>query len=362
LRKRNWKIDAQRIVGKALDHMISSYGQSTDAFPIADVSDFKDWAKKFLQADKSSEESNRIWNQLWSAYIGNERLGVKRELWKQYELQRVQKSFSTSDRLNQKRLADLRYPLEWYPEARVMHRTIHLHVGPTNSGKTYHALKSLENSNSGVYAGPLRLLAHEVCGRLNARGKMCDLITGEERRLAQEGGSPLVSCTVEMISVTREVDVAVIDEVQMIGDPHRGWAWTEALLSVKAKEVHLCGEERVEPLIQRLADAMGEKLIVHRYERLTPLRTEARSLQGNIRNLRKGDCLVVFNRVRIHALRDQIQEATGLKAALIYGALPPASRNEQARLFNDPNSGYDILIASDAIGMGLNLYGIPNPL
>jgi ATP-dependent RNA helicase SUPV3L1/SUV3 len=165
-----------------------------------------------------------------------------------------------------------------------------------------------------------------------------------------------------MMSVTREVDVAVIDEVQMIGDPHRGWAWTEALLSVKAKEVHLCGEERAEPLIRRLADAMGDKLVVHRYERLTPLRTEDQSLKGDLRNLRKGDCLVVFNRLRIHALRDQIQKATGLKAALIYGALPPASRNEQARLFNDPNSGYDILIASDAIGMGLNLYVLLNPL
>jgi ATP-dependent RNA helicase SUPV3L1/SUV3 len=268
--------------------------------------------------------------------------------------------FTESDIKNQKGLADLRYPTEWYPGTRVMHRTIHLHVGPTNSGKTYHALQRLEAAESGVYAGPLRLLAHEVYTRMTAKGKPCALITGEERRVPEtedgEVSSALVtSCTVEMVPLNVPLDVAVIDEIQMIGNAERGWAWTQAFLGVQAKEVHLCGEERTVPLIKELCASVGEKLVIHKYERLSPLKVAEESLNGKIGDLRKGDCIVSFSVMGIHALRQQIERATGRKVATVYGSLPPETRAQQARLFNDPDNEYDFLVASDAVGMGLNL-------
>ncbi|GAB7326305.1 hypothetical protein MBLNU13_g10280t1 [Cladosporium sp. NU13] len=268
--------------------------------------------------------------------------------------------FTESDIKNQKGLADLRYPTEWYPGTRGMHRTVHLHVGPTNSGKTYHALQRLEQAQRGVYAGPLRLLAHEVYTRMTAKGKNCALITGEERRVpeTEELENPeqfMTSCTVEMVPLNIPLDVAVIDEIQMIGSPERGWAWTQALLGVRAKEVHLCGEERTVPLIKELCASVGEKLVIHNYTRLSPLKIADESLNGKIEDLRKGDCVVSFSVMGIHALRKQIERATGRKVATVYGSLPPETRAQQARLFNDPDNDYDFLVASDAVGMGLNL-------
>jgi len=268
--------------------------------------------------------------------------------------------FTESDIKNQQGLADLRYPTEWYPGTRAMHRTIHLHVGPTNSGKTYHALQRLEQAERGAYAGPLRLLAHEVYTRMAAKGKNCALVTGEERRLPESTDGPqsdslVTSCTVEMMPLNQILDVAVIDEIQMIGNAERGWAWTQALLGVQAKEVHLCGEERTVPLIKELAASVGEKLVIHKYERLSPLKVADDSLNGKIKDLRKGDCVVSFSVMGIHALRQQIEKATGRKVATVYGSLPPETRAQQARLFNDPDNEYDFLVASDAVGMGLNL-------
>lgn len=267
--------------------------------------------------------------------------------------------FTQSDIENQRILADLRYPSEWFPATRAKQRKIHLHVGPTNSGKTYRALQRLEQSTSGAYAGPLRLLAHEVYSRLNAKGKACSLITGEERRLAtREQGAKdnqIFSCTVEMVPLNLNMDVIVIDEIQMIGSPERGWAWTQALLGAKATEVHLCGEERTVPLIRKICASVGEELEIHHYERLSPLEVADSSLKGSLKNLRKGDCVVSFSVMGIHALRRQIERVTGKKVATVYGSLPPETRAHQARLFNDPNNDYDYLVASDAVGMGLNL-------
>lgn len=258
--------------------------------------------------------------------------------------------------IRQARFADLRFPIEWFPATRAMQRKIHLHVGPTNSGKTYHALQRLEQAESGVYAGPLRLLAHEVYSRLNANGKPCSLITGEERRIP-EGPKPptMSSCTVEMVPLNTEVEVAVIDEIQMLGDVHRGWAWTQAFLGIKAKEVHLCGELRTIPLIEDLCKLMGDELTIHRYERLTPLECMGKSLNGKLDKLKKGDCIILFSRVAIHAMKKEVEKITGKRCAVVYGSLPPETRAQQAALFNDPNNEYDFLVASDAVGMGLNL-------
>lgn len=295
--------------------------------------------------------------------------------------------------------ADLSYPAEAYPEARSIRRKFYMHVGPTNSGKTHNALRALAAASTGVYAGPLRLLAHEVWERLNKGdivplgmdpvadvepnmvssldavvtqdsnrrtvqkqgtskfARECNLVTGEEEKYVSEDAG-LWSCTIEMLSMKRLLDVAVVDEIQMIADQDRGSAWTAAVLGLHAKEIHLCGEETAIPVIEALLKETGDELIINRYERLTPLVIEEKSLEGDLSRVQKGDCIVTFSRSGIFALKRQVEEQTGMRCAVAYGRLPPEIRSEQAALFNDPDSGYDVIIGSDAIGMGLNLYGL----
>ena len=308
--------------------------------------------------ERDKERESELEKKLFNAMKERGQNGLDAEL--QYTLYNhvLGKNFTPDDIANQKSLADLRYPTEWFPEPRQMHRTIHAHIGPTNSGKTYHALKRLESAKAGLYAGPLRLLAHEVYTRLNAGGKMCALVTGEEQRLPpgwQEAEERVVSATVEMTSLSSRYDVAVIDEIQMLGSLERGFAWTQALLGLQAKEIHLCGETRSLPIIRELAAACGDKLVVHEYERLTKLQMDEKSLEGSFKELRKGDCIVTFSVVNIHALRTEVERKTGRRAAVVYGSLPPETRAQQARLFNEEGNEYDYLIASDAVGMGLNL-------
>ncbi|TBU40244.1 P-loop containing nucleoside triphosphate hydrolase protein [Dichomitus squalens] len=271
-----------------------------------------------------------------------------------------------------------------------------MHVGPTNSGKTHNALRALAAAKRGVYAGPLRLLAFEIFDRLNKgqivplgmepdpqaepdsqsnidsgdgaeKGKavivktgnpryarQCNMVTGEEHKIVSDT-APLLSCTVEMTPHATYFDVAVVDEIQLISDRQRGGAWTAAVLGLNAREIHLCGEESAVPLIEALVKQTGDTLEVNRYNRLTPLVVADKSLNGDISRIKKGDCVVTFSRMGLFELQKNIEEATKMRCALAYGRLPPEIRSEQAALFNDPNSGYDVLVGSDAVGMGLNL-------
>jgi ATP-dependent RNA helicase SUPV3L1/SUV3 len=249
--------------------------------------------------------------------------------------------------------------------ARSVTRQFHLHIGPTNSGKTYNALKALSKAASGAYAGPLRLLAHEVwerlnlgtVGELNGQGRACDLLTGEERRMVGDGEAGLLSCTVEMLPLGgiggEGFDVVVIDEIQMLGDPQRGGAWTTAVLGVKAKEIHLCGDETTVDLLKNLIEPLGDELTVHRYNRLTPLSVAESSLEGDFNEVEPGDCIVTFSRSNIFSVKKLVEQNAGRKCAVVYGALPPETRAEQAREFNEGRA--EVLVASDAVGMGLNL-------
>lgn len=259
---------------------------------------------------------------------------------------------------------DARQYVNRFPNARAVRRKIKLHVGPTNSGKTYNALLSLVKANSGFYAGPLRLLAHEVWNRINrgtmggmdGKGRQCNLMTGEEVRVVDDE-SCLTSCTVEMVGLDASpVDVGVVDEIQLLGDPSRGGVWNSTVLGSCANELHLCGEDTVVDLIKRIADETGDEVEVNYHKRLAPLAVAEDTLNQDWSKIRKGDCVVTFSRKNVHAIKDAIQDATPLKCAVAYGGLPPETRAEQAKLFNDPDSGYDVLVATDAIGMGLNLW------
>ncbi|KAK5991504.1 ATP-dependent RNA helicase suv3 [Cladobotryum mycophilum] len=317
--------------------------------------DSLDEAFSLAEKGTTRREKNPLFWNLRDAFIQKDLKGLTKEI--QYSFQSFisRQRFSKELEDSQLRLLDFRFPHEWFPATRTMQRTIHVHVGPTNSGKTYNALKALESSKCGVYAGPLRLLATEVYQRLNAKGLPCALITGEEVRIPEDVDQYFSSCTVEMMPLNSRFDVAVIDEIQMIADAERGNAWTSAVLGVQAKEVHVCGEERAVKVLQALCASVGDKCIIHRYERLSPLRTMNEAINNNYHNLQKGDCIVAFSRLNLHVLKKKVEESTGRRCAIIYGSLPPEVRVQQAALFNDPNNDYDFIVASDAIGMGLNL-------
>jgi ATP-dependent RNA helicase SUPV3L1/SUV3 len=335
-----------------------AWGIETKEELAAKIEAFRDKIKECTDlAEKGSvsRQDNPLFFRLRRAFVQGNVKELAAEIKYSFINLTVAAEFTPAAQRSQQRLADLRYPVEWYPATRAMQRTVHLHIGPTNSGKTYQALKRLEAAKTGVYAGPLRLLAHEVYTRFNAKGKLCALVTGEEQRIPEGMTHHMCSCTVEMVPLNADVDVAVIDEIQMMGDSERGWAWTQAFLGVKAKEVHLCGELRTEEIITNMCKLTGDKLVVHKYERLSPLRAETKSLGGNLKNLEKGDAVILFSRVAIHAMKADIEKVTGKHCAVVYGSLPPETRAQQAALFNDPDNEYDFLVASDAVGMGLNL-------
>lgn len=334
-------------------------------FGVKDMDHLRREEKLFLRSLKavlsqkepsSAPGNNRnLLDTLRLAYIRGDLKGLSSQIYYLFRNFLIRDRFSKPVSNAQRRLLDLRYPWEWFPATRAMQRTIHLHVGPTNSGKTYHALKALENAETGVYCGPLRLLAHEIYTRLQAKGKPCALVTGEEQRIPEDTDQYFISCTVEMTPLNHVVDVAVIDEIQMMADVDRGSAWTAAFLGVMAKEVHLCGEERTVELIQSICASIGDNCVIHRYKRLTPLKAAPRALGKTFQNLEKGDCIVSFSRFSIHAIKHKVEQETGRRCAVIYGGLPPETRAHQAALFNDPDNDYDFLVASDAVGMGLNL-------
>lgn len=277
---------------------------------------------------------------------------------------------------------NLQHPAWLYPKARAIKREIHLHIGPTNSGKSYTALQAFKKARTGVYAGPLRMLAREVNERMESENIPCNLVTGDEVLIKESAG--LYSATVEMVNLNETIDVAVIDEIQMISDPERGWAWTRALLGVRAKSVHLCGDPSTQNLIEQICKETGDSLYVHEYKRLSPLTVSSNPLAGSIfyqkgsRNakqlksqgmpagmnlgtlkyLQPGDCIVCFAKKTALQIRDMVVKACKHKqdcCAVIHGSLPPETRALQARLFNDPKSSTMVLVATDAIGMGLNL-------
>lgn len=199
------------------------------------------------------------------------------------------------------------------------------------------------------------MLATEVYQKSNARGTPCDLVTGEERKFANENSSasPHVSCTVEMTSLNMPYEVAIIDEIQQIKDPSRGWAWTRAFLGLIAEEIHVCGEPGTAELLKKLCQSTGEDLEIRKYKRLTELTVEDVALRST-KNIQPGDCIVCFSKNDIYSVSREI-EALGKEVAVIYGTLPPGTKLAQASKFNDPNNSCKVMVATDAIGMGLNL-------
>ncbi len=226
-------------------------------------------------------------------------------------------------------------------------RTFEYFVGPTNSGKTHAALEILRAAKNGIYLAPLRLLALEVYERLNELGAPASLVTGEERVIVP--GARYVSSTVEMVDLTHPLEVAVVDEAQMLDDTQRGWAWTLAIAGVRAKHVIMCGSVEGLHAARRLAERLGVTIAVRTFERKNPLRVVPAI---DLTALRPGDAVVGFSRKAVVELQGAIARL-GFSSAAIYGSLSPAVRRREAERFR--SGAADVLVATDAIGLGLNL-------
>lgn len=222
-----------------------------------------------------------------------------------------------------------------------------LHLGPTNSGKTYNAIESLKKSNSGLYLSPLRLLAHEIYDKLISEGINCNLKTGEE---SIDNNSNITSQTIEMANLDEHYDCIVIDESFMISDENRGKFWLNAILYSKAKEIHIISNMESENIISEILNKTNKKYIKNYYERKTKLIMSDKPF-SKVRDYNK-TAFIYFSRIECLIEKNRL-ENRGYKVSIVYGNLPPEIKKEQIDLF--VNGTNDIIISTDAIGMGLNL-------
>jgi len=235
-----------------------------------------------------------------------------------------------------------------HSSARQIKRKIIYHAGPTNSGKTYHAVEALSKVKKGCYLAPLRLLAGELFDTLNQKGVPTSLLTGEE--VIDIPDATHYSSTIEMARFEEPFDCCVIDEIQMLTDYQRGWAWTRAIVNMFCPEIHICGDASVLELVEKIVKLTGDDLEVRYYERMTALEVEKRKIK--LGELEKGDAVIVFSRRNALKYKRDI-EYLGFKVSIVYGRLSPEVRREQARKFDKEET--DVIVSTDAISMGMNL-------
>ncbi|MCQ4229847.1 DEAD/DEAH box helicase [Pseudomonas stutzeri] len=236
-----------------------------------------------------------------------------------------------------------------YPARRLTRRWIAL-LGPTNSGKTHRSIEAMAAAEHAIYLSPLRLMALENQERIESMGVPCSLVTGEEEIIRE--GATHFCCTVEEFARFRHQhwDVVVVDEVQMMADPQRGWAWVDALVSAHTPKLMMTGPALIEPSLRTLCELCEDQLQAQRTKRLSPV--EVAKHATTLERLEPGSLLVAFSRKLVLELKGMLESA-GKSVSVVYGALSPEVRREQARRFREGEA--DIMVATDAVGMGLNL-------
>ena len=236
-----------------------------------------------------------------------------------------------------------------FAEVRELARHFILHIGPTNSGKTFQALERLRQAKNGTYLGPLRLLALEVYEQMHGAGVPCTMRTGQE--CIEEENSRVTASTIEMADFDENYDIAVIDEAQLVADTDRGHSWTKAILGLRAEEIHICMSPAAEQVVCHLIQLCDDTFEVRRYERKTELVCEDRPFAFPD-DVQEGDALIAFSKKSVLDVAGRLEEA-GIASSVIYGSLPPEIRRRQTRMFNEGMT--KVAVATDAIGMGLNL-------
>jgi ATP-dependent RNA helicase SUPV3L1/SUV3 len=219
-------------------------------------------------------------------------------------------------------------------------------LGPTNTGKTHLAIERMLGHQSGLIGLPLRLLAREVYDKIVARvgAEAVALITGEEK-IKPERARYFV-CTVEAMPRDADVDFLAIDEVQLAADPERGHVFTDRLLHVRGRqETLLLGAQTMREAIAGLIP--GANFISR--PRLSKLTYAG---EKKITRLPSRTAIVAFSAAEVYAVAELMRRQRG-GAAVVLGALSPRTRNAQVALYQ--SGDVDFLVATDAIGMGLNL-------
>ena len=220
-------------------------------------------------------------------------------------------------------------------------------LGPTNTGKTHLAVERMLGHRTGLIALPLRLLAREVYDRIVARRGPRDvaLVTGEEKIVPPDAA--YVVCTVEAMPAGHGCDFLAIDEIQLCGDPERGHVFTDRLLHARGRQETLfLGAETMRPVIRRLlpeAEFMGRS----RFSELTY------AGERKVSRLPRRSAIVAFSAAEVYALAELVRRQRG-GAAVVLGALSPRTRNAQVEMYQ--SGEVDYMVATDAIGMGLNMH------
>ena len=219
-------------------------------------------------------------------------------------------------------------------------------LGPTNTGKTHRAVEEMLRHPTGMIGLPLRLLAREVYDRVTAvvGERAVALITGEEKRAPSDPRYHI--CTVEAMPVDRQVSFLAVDEVQLAGSRHRGHVFTDRLLRARGEHKTLfMGADTVAPLLRRLVPEAR----LERYDRFSRLvHAGARRLSA----LPPRSAVIAFRASDVYELADRLREQHG-GAAVVLGALSPRTRNAQVAMYQAGE--VQVIVATDAIGMGLNL-------
>ncbi|WP_371397719.1 helicase-related protein [Fretibacter rubidus] len=219
-------------------------------------------------------------------------------------------------------------------------------LGPTNTGKTHYAVERMLARGSGVIGLPLRLLAREVYDKICAikPANQCALITGEEKIIPPN--ARYFVCTVEAMPMDRRFSFLAVDEIQLMGNFERGHIFTDRLLNARGTEETLfLGAETARPIIREL---------LPRAQHDTRERFSTLTYAGatRITRLPKRSVIVAFSAAEVYAIAELIRRQRG-GAAVVMGGLSPRTRNAQAELYQ--SGEVDFLIATDAVGMGLNL-------
>ena len=227
-----------------------------------------------------------------------------------------------------------------------MKKKISAFLGPTNTGKTYTAIQSLLKYNSGVIGFPLRLLAREnfeLAKKFLPESKIA-LITGEEKKIPNN--AKYFFCTVESIPENLQFDFVAIDEVQLASDYERGYIFTERILNNRGlKETLFLGSRSIEKILLEIFPDIK----IYKKPRMSKL-----SYIGykNLTRLPKRSAVIAFSQIDVYEIANKIKQSHG-GVSVVLGALTPDVRNAQVKLFEDGKVDY--IVATDAIGMGLNL-------
>ncbi len=231
-----------------------------------------------------------------------------------------------------------------FPAARAIRRHFIIHVGGTNTGKTYDSMEMLAHAPSGVYLSPLRMLAYEGREVIRRYGVKCSFATGEEKELEQ--GAKHISETIGMLDYNHPYDCAVIDECQLISGED-GSLYTNAILGVNAPTVCVCCAYSGLEITKRLIELCGDTWEVIEHHRTSELKFEEQAFEGP----RKNDAYIVFSRMGAHQMAQWLEEHN-MTPSIVYGKLPYEVKMEEARKFEEGQT--DCLVATDAIAIGQN--------